>query len=131
MGLPDFASSVILGPWIDEYTEFASRLPRNEPAALAQLRNRAIARFKESGFPSTTLEAWRSTDVSGIARTPFKRVPGTKANLSPMEVVPFSYVMCGELVFINGHYAPSRITIDVAKRVQLLHVRTRQTALFR
>ena len=107
MGLPDFASSVILGPWLEEYTEFASRLPQNEPAALAQLRNRAISRFKESGFPSTDLEAWRATDISEIAQTPFKRVPGAKANLSPVDVVPFSYVMCGELVFINGHYAPS------------------------
>lgn len=107
MALPDFASSVILSPWLDEYTEFASRLPRNEPAALAQLRNRAISRFKESGFPSTDLESWRSTDISDIAQTPFKRVPSASANLSPVDVVPFSYVMCGELVFIDGHYAPS------------------------
>ncbi len=107
MGLPDVASSVILGPWLDEYIEFASRLPQNEPAALAQLRNRAIAGFRENGFPSTALEAWRSTDISEIAQTPYRRVPSASVNTSPVDVVPFSYVMCGELVFFDGHYAQS------------------------
>ena len=64
MGLPDVASAVILGPWLEEYIEFTSRLPQNEPAALAQLRNRAIASFRENVLPSTALEAWRSFRLS-------------------------------------------------------------------
>lgn len=40
-------------------------------AWLAQLRRRAFDRFAEVGFPTTKLEAWQSTGVGPIARTPW------------------------------------------------------------
>ena len=43
----------------------------------AKLRRSAIDRFAETGFPTDRLEAWRFTDVTPIAETPFEPARGT------------------------------------------------------
>ena len=51
---------------------FTNQLPA--PAWVQPLREAAIARFAELGFPTTHDEEWRFTNVAPIARTTF--VPG-------------------------------------------------------
>ena len=111
MALTDIMTSAVMSSWLEDYAEFSSKLPQNEPAALATLRHRAIGRFEEIGFPSTDLEDWRFTDVSEVARTRFRTVTGAHDYVSPAKVVPFSYVTCSELVFIDGRYDPTYSSI--------------------
>ena len=107
VALPDFVSAAEKSSWLEDYASFSARLPANEPSALAQLRHSAIGRFEAIGFPRTSWEQWRFTDVAPITRTAFRRSESRESDISPVQMVPFSYVECGELVFINGHYCPT------------------------
>ena len=51
--------------------EFESRLDGGRPW-LRELRQAALARFLERGFPTTRDEDWRFTNVSVLQRTPFR-----------------------------------------------------------
>ena len=57
--------------FIEQYRKFEANGASASPGWLRSLRERAIARFDEVGFPSTRLEQWRFTNVQPIADTPF------------------------------------------------------------
>jgi Fe-S cluster assembly protein SufD len=65
----------VTAPFLDQYKAFAAngggKVAAAAPAWLRDLRERAIARFTETGFPSTRLEQWRFTNVRPIAETAF------------------------------------------------------------
>ena len=78
------------------------------PAWLKPLRERAIARFAEVGFPTTHQEAWRFTSVQSIAETPFSLIPPdtplpTLDDLAPLLVGGRA---TPRAVFVNGRFAP-------------------------
>lgn len=68
---------------------------------LERLRKGAIARFEASGFPSTSEEEWRFTNVAPIAKIPFRlaRPEGAVERR-------FSMPHAIELVFVNGIFSP-------------------------
>jgi Fe-S cluster assembly protein SufD len=75
------------------------------PSALRRRRATAIERFAELGFPTTHLEEWKFTDVTALARTPFRLSAEPVA--PPARLVEESRLAgCVELVFVNGRYAP-------------------------
>jgi hypothetical protein len=59
------------------------RLPETAPGRdlswLRKLREDAFARFCEVGFPTTHDEDWRFTNVSAIAKTPFRLRPAVRS----------------------------------------------------
>jgi Fe-S cluster assembly protein SufD len=57
--------------FIKQYRAFAANGAAGAPQWLQALREHAIARFADVGFPSTRLEQWRFTNVQPIADTPF------------------------------------------------------------
>jgi Fe-S cluster assembly protein SufD len=57
--------------FIKQYRAFAANGAAGAPEWLQALRDHAIARFADVGFPSTRLEQWRFTNVQPIADTPF------------------------------------------------------------
>jgi len=65
----------VTAPFLDQYKAFAAngggKVAAAAPAWLRDLRERAIVRFTETGFPSTRLEQWRFTNVRPIAETAF------------------------------------------------------------
>ncbi len=75
------------------------------PAELAELRQAAIERFAELGFPTLGQEEWRFTDVSPVTRTRFELAPDT-APPAGADVEPFSYPDCLRLVVANGRLVP-------------------------
>jgi Fe-S cluster assembly protein SufD len=82
------------------------------PATVAALRERALARFAELGFPATTLEDWKYTNVTPLAEQPFHlAVDGPRASAAALATA----VRLGtgiELVYINGRFAPASSTLD-------------------
>jgi len=76
---------------------------------LRPVRQAAIARFAELGFPTTGDEDWRFTNVAPIAQTSFKLASDTRIELTPREIAQFAFPGLGDiqLVFVNGRYAPT------------------------
>jgi Fe-S cluster assembly protein SufD len=72
---------------------------------LKQLREKAAACFKESGFPTTKDELWRFTDVSAIANTEFT------ADWKPADV---DYTALSRIivVFENGKLSPEKSDVE-------------------
>lgn len=79
-------------------------------------RERAFARFRELGFPTTKHEEWRFTNVAPIAKGEF--VPadggGTVAAITAADVEQLSFggISSARLVFIDGRY---RADLSVAR----------------
>jgi Fe-S cluster assembly protein SufD len=75
------------------------------PAWLTELRQQAIERFADVGFPNTRQEEWRFTDVAPLAREPFSPV-GSQGRASAKHVRD---LLGGEaplrLVFVDGLFA--------------------------
>lgn len=97
-------------PEIAEITEsyFADFTRRERRAAwLEPLRERAMERFGELGFPTTRLEDWRFTNVAPLTRTPFK-MPSpvadgvTERNLDAARIEEVAAL----LVFVDGVFEP-------------------------
>jgi len=57
--------------FVGAYNAFAANGAAGAPPWLREIRERAIARFAEVGFPTTRLEQWRFTNVQPISETPF------------------------------------------------------------
>ena len=83
-----------------------------EPAWLARLRQRNLARFAEHGFPSRRGEAWRYLDLRPLADAPLLPAdgvdaaavaPGTSERLAELELA----VPAARLVLIDGCFAPA------------------------
>ena len=94
--------------YLDAYRAFAANGASRAPAWLRQLRDSAIARFSELGFPGSKQEEWRFTSVAPIAETEFALVPRPTPH-APRErdLEPF---LLGDaaphrLVFVDGHFS--------------------------
>src|SRR6202035_4774540 len=93
--------------WLAEFAQRATRPPTSEPAAIADLREEAIERFRELGFPTTRQEAWRATNVAAIARGEF-RSPAAPARGEEREddlqaAQPWIFPAAATLTFLDGH----------------------------
>jgi len=88
---------------VQAYREFAANGASGAPTWLKDLRDGAIARFGELGFPTTKQEAWRFTNVAPIAETAFNAA--AVASLPPLP--PQFKESLGDrpcVFFVNGHF---------------------------
>ena len=86
--------------------DFEKHVAGRDPEWMQSLRRKAFARFCEVGFPTTHDEDWRFTNVSEIARTPFRLARDGAAGLSASDLRQWR--VAGEaclLVFVNGHFS--------------------------
>ncbi len=95
-----------------QYADTRARRPQGGPPALAELRDQALSRFLEVGFPTTRHEEWRFTSVAPIADQAFALAAPPAGEACPVDLAPFRYrgACAAELVFIDGHYVPSLST---------------------
>ncbi len=61
-----------LGGYLESLLIRQAGSARHNSRWLRELRDTRLARFRESGFPTTHDEDWRFTNVAAIARTPFR-----------------------------------------------------------
>ena len=67
------------------------------------------------GFPNTSHEDWRFTNVAPISKMPFSPAPRlSPAELEqiPLDILPFCGMPVHRLVFVDGHFAKSLSRID-------------------
>src|SRR2546426_6879431 len=95
-----------LETYLESFSEFEKRAAGRNLPWLRSLREDAFARFCEVGFPTTHDEDWRFTDVSAIARQPFRLARNGRPGLSQQELEMYRApgVAC-QLVFVNGRFA--------------------------
>lgn len=74
-----------------------------------------MARFSDLGFPTTSLERWRFTNVAPIARGHFAPSdPSVPSTIDPSAVAPYALhgVDGPVVVFVDGRYAPGLSRVD-------------------
>jgi Fe-S cluster assembly protein SufD len=96
-----------LGNYLESFGEFQTLERRDAPGWLNKLREDAFARFCETGFPTVHDEDWRFTNLSAVARTPFRRAARSGFAISQQDLEQFRFADSAcQLVFVNGHFAP-------------------------
>ncbi|MCG8357959.1 MAG: Fe-S cluster assembly protein SufD [Kiloniellales bacterium] len=91
-------------PYAEHFAGLQSRLPGEDPVWLKSLRQDAIDRFAEAGFPTPRAETWKYTNLRPLLKQRFTPSAETDAAIS-IDTVPS--VLPREsagprLVFING-----------------------------
>ena len=61
-----------------EFARLGESLSGSRLPWLRKIRETAITRFLQLGFPTRRLEEWRHTDVTPIARTAFQYAPAAR-----------------------------------------------------
>src|SRR5438445_1102153 len=99
-------ASTETAPYWEQFERFVKDW--RHPAWLRTVRQGAIARFAELGFPTLRDEDWRFTNVAPIARLPFKPAFAGPPEGLPAEVLAqftFTTLAGPRLVFVNGQYS--------------------------
>lgn len=86
-----------------EFERSASQLPGNNVQWVRRMRQRAIGKFAELGFPSVRDEQWKYTNVEPLAKREFQRA-GEPAVVS-LDGVVFDDLPAHRFVFVNGRYS--------------------------
>ena len=85
------------------FSEMRDSLPGHGLAWLCRLRQAAIERFIDLGFPSTRLEEWKYTNVAPISRLPFRPALSRPGRPLPGSVrSELDLFPSPRLVFIDG-----------------------------
>ena len=95
-------------PYRANFEYFAKEGAGTDPSWLRPIREAAIARFTELGFPTLQDEDWRFTNVAPIASLPFHPVFQYARNgLTPERIRQFHFtgLEASRLVFVDGHYS--------------------------
>lgn len=106
-------SAAVAGP-LSAYREAFAVLAQERAGLdarwLSELRQAALERFLERGFPSTRDEEWRQTNVAPIAAASFRRterVPCPAIRPETQKRLDFGGAFTGwEIVFVDGRYCP-------------------------
>jgi Fe-S cluster assembly protein SufD len=97
-------------PYLSDFARLERENFKDDPAWLRETRRKALARFRELGFPTLKQELWKYTNVAPIARTrfvPAATVPGNGLSAEALGPVVFGKFEGSELVFVNGRFSRS------------------------
>lgn len=96
-----------INAYVDMFAHASKDLPGNGETWIQQVREKALARFAEQGFPTRRDEDWKYTNVAPIQKSVFK-LPDKGLNGVGHEQLDdflFRDLLCHKLVFVNGHYS--------------------------
>ena len=98
--------------YLARYPAFAKERTTRDPQWLIGLREQAIGRLEETGFPSTRLEEWRYTNVAPLTRQHFELPTGDARSIDVAELEELAAPLfaCSFFVFENGTYRPELST---------------------
>lgn len=84
-----------------------------QPAEVADLRQRGRSRFETVGIPTTRDEDWRFTNLAPISKTTFRHAEDhVVEGLTLDKLQPFKIPECLDLVFVNGRFSPELSETD-------------------
>lgn len=99
---------------------------KQDPAWLAEIRDKSYSRLQKNGFPTTKNEAWKYTNLSSFVEPNFKEytAPQKKeAALENIEKYLYEKDAWARLVFVNGLLAEGLSDITKLKGVEILSLK--------
>lgn len=91
--------------YLADFKAFSGNGAGSAPAWIKEIREGAIARFVELGFPTMKQEEWRFTSVAPIAETPFALAHAPHSPLpTPSDIERLSVGAGPRVVFVDGRY---------------------------
>src|SRR6267143_4479798 len=97
--------------YVADFEVFARNGASGAPEWLRRLREGAIARFTELGFPTMKQEEWRFTSVAPIADQRFTLAHAPHSPLpAPADIERLCVGVGPRVVFVDGRHAPSLST---------------------
>src|SRR5882672_2229376 len=92
---------------LSNYRRFEEQRMNDGQTWLNHLRKAAIGRFDAVGFPLTSQEDWRFTNVAQLAKIPFEISEGqvTRPVTDAAAAYGFGLEAAAELVFVDGVYS--------------------------
>lgn len=90
--------------YLTAYEEFEHSIASWDTPWLRPLRNAAIARFSELGFPGKHNEDWKYTSLAALLKVPFQL--GQAEAVATEFIQPHIFDNCHQLVLVNGRYSP-------------------------
>ncbi len=103
--------------FVNQFEAERSALPGAGLPWLDHIRETAIERFGESGFPTTRVESWKYTNLSRLSRNEFgapePRSPESRSKVSEALLTPWLMAAtdCHRLVFIDGEFSQDHSAI--------------------
>ena len=109
-----------LSTYLDEFEQLA-KVRASEPTWLGDRRRAGMQRFSEAGFPTTRHEEYKYTNLTPLARTPFRTAPERAGTVSREQIAPYLFAgLRGDnLVFVNGRYVPGLSQINASSGVEV------------
>ena len=92
--------------YLAAFKAFAGNGAGRAPSWLKEIREGAIARFAELGFPTTKQEEWRFTSVAPIVDTPFSHPASRIPHPGLSEIGALLMGDGPRVVLVDGRYAP-------------------------
>ena len=97
--------TAIADRYLAQFQAFSGNGAGSAPAWLKEIREGAIARFAELGFPTSKQEEWRFTSVAPIADAAFTLAQAPRSPLpAPSDVEHLCVAAGPRVVFVDGRY---------------------------
>lgn len=107
--------------YLSNFRERGPDLTANDPEWLGRLRQEALQRFGELGFPTVHHEEWRFTNLAPLTRIPFQ--PAREEDAKRPDKIEPAWVRNlsdHRLVFVNGYYCQALSSVtDLPPAVQV------------
>jgi Fe-S cluster assembly protein SufD len=101
-----------VSPYLDRFAASRGALPGAAVPWLAGMRENAIERLAETGFPTPRIETWKYTDLRRMLRTDFTP-PAADSRAAIPDTGAWRLEGAQHLmVFVDGRFAPSLSEID-------------------
>jgi Fe-S cluster assembly protein SufD len=95
--------------YLETFSQFEKERQADEHSPLFRLREAAMSRFAELGFPTARDEEWRFTNIAPLMQISFQpaalAVPKQLTTLK-LDRLTYGAWDCYRLVFVNGTFAP-------------------------
>ena len=101
-------------PLAGDYESMAARLPGAALDWMGDLRGRALATYRAHGLPDRRVEAWRYTNLNGLAKLGFAPVEETESAVldAVPEGAPLAVDGAWRIVFVNGRLRADLSDLD-------------------
>ena len=101
--------------FVDGWETFVENGGGGAPQWVQSIRQAAMERFRQLGFPTMKNEDWHFTSVAPMLEHDYLLVPTPSGDVEAEELAPFLFG-AGELwhtaVFVNGRFAPQLSSLD-------------------